>query len=297
MDDQSGEEGQTGESVTQGGGWPHLKRGLPLVVHLLAYGFAFGLLHVTIGIFGLLGPERDVLELVGTLLAAVLVLATYVRNTPTAREVWTNMRRLTFPLLSGFVIAPALMHSVAASVFAEAATCYYGCLFVLGCIFMMRETVVAPLCVVGGGMAFLSAGLVVGSICGFLPFVLNRTDDQFLLSASIMIAFVATTIGTFWIGDDHALRTWWGLRRNYTAKQYQDQLMRKRCEQVAREFNLSERELEVLLLLAQGRRAAQIKDDLFISINTVRVHTRNIYNKLDVHSVKQLTDIVESVVL
>uniref|UniRef100_A0A7C9JPJ5 Helix-turn-helix transcriptional regulator n=2 Tax=Bacteria TaxID=2 RepID=A0A7C9JPJ5_9BACT len=73
--------------------------------------------------------------------------------------------------------------------------------------------------------------------------------------------------------------------------------MRKRCEQVAREFNLSERELEVLLLLAQGRRAAQIKDDLFISINTVRVHTRNIYNKLDVHSVKQLTDIVESVVL
>ena len=297
LNDQSGEEGRAGKSVSQGDNRSRLKRGLPLIVHLLAYGFTFGVLHVTVGIFGLLGPERDALELVGTLLAAGLVLATYVRNASTAREVWTNLRRLAFPLLSGFVIAPALMHSVAATVFAEAATCYYGCLFVLGCVFMMRETVVAPLCVVGGGMVFLSAGLAVGSLCGFLPFILNRTDDQFLLSASIMIAFVATTIGTFWIGDDHALRTWWGLRRNYTAKQYQDQLMRKRCEQVAREFNLSERELEVLLLLAQGRRAAQIKDDLFISINTVRVHTRNIYNKLDVHSVKQLTDIVESVVL
>ena len=81
------------------------------------------------------------------------------------------------------------------------------------------------------------------------------------------------------------------------SQQYQDDLAQRKCQAVAQAYNLSSREYDVLLLLAQGRRASQIKDDLFISINTVRVHTRNIYNKLDVHSVKQLTDLVESVVL
>lgn len=268
-----------------------------LIVHLVSYGFAFGLLHTTVGIFGLLGSARDFMEFFGTTIAAALVLATYLRPVPTAREVWTNLRRLAFPLLTGFVIIPALIHSFLATVFAEAATCYYGCLFVLGCLFMMQQTDIAPSRIAGAGVALLCLGLVVGTVCGFLPYLLQRTDDQLFLSTAIMVAFVATTIGTFWIGDDHALRTWWGLRRKLTPKQYQDDLARRKCQAVAQAYNLSSREYDVLLLLAQGRRASQIKDDLFISINTVRVHTRNIYNKLDVHSVKQLTDLVESVVL
>lgn len=275
----------------------NLSKHWALVLHPLAYGFTFGVLHETVGIFRLMGAGRNYLEFVGAMLAALLVLATYLRPVATAREVWTNLRRLAFPLLTGFVIIPALMNSVAATIFADTATCYYGCLFVLGCTFMAKETDISPLTIVGSGIALLSLGLVLGSLCGFLPYLLNRFQDPLFLSAAIMVAFIATTIGTFWIGDDHALRTWWGLRRKYTAKQYKDQLVRSKCERVARDYNLSDRECEVLLLLAQGRRPVQIKDDLFISINTTRVHIRNIYNKLDVHSVKQLTDLVDGVVL
>jgi LuxR family maltose regulon positive regulatory protein len=47
---------------------------------------------------------------------------------------------------------------------------------------------------------------------------------------------------------------------------------------------LSERELEVLHLMAEGAKYAQIAEQLVISLNTVRHHTRNIYGKLDVHS-------------
>jgi DNA-binding NarL/FixJ family response regulator len=44
---------------------------------------------------------------------------------------------------------------------------------------------------------------------------------------------------------------------------------------------LSERELEVLRLLASGRTNAQVAEDLFISVGTVKSHTGNIYRKLN----------------
>ena len=47
---------------------------------------------------------------------------------------------------------------------------------------------------------------------------------------------------------------------------------------------LSEREKEVLSFLALGKRYKQIADALYISVNTVHFHIKNIYKKLNVHS-------------
>ena len=43
---------------------------------------------------------------------------------------------------------------------------------------------------------------------------------------------------------------------------------------------LTERELEVLGLLASGRTNREIASDLFITVGTVKAHTANIYRKL-----------------
>lgn len=51
--------------------------------------------------------------------------------------------------------------------------------------------------------------------------------------------------------------------------------------------NLSLREKEVLHWLAQGYRYQEIADKLFISLETVRTHIRNIYEKLHAHNRKQ----------
>jgi len=53
------------------------------------------------------------------------------------------------------------------------------------------------------------------------------------------------------------------------------------------DYNLTERELEVLDLLTQGDDHKQIAEKLFLSPFTVRAHLRNIYDKLHVHSKSQ----------
>ncbi len=50
------------------------------------------------------------------------------------------------------------------------------------------------------------------------------------------------------------------------------------------EYGLTERELEILQHLVDGRTKRQIADVLFISFYTVDTHLRNIYAKLHVHS-------------
>jgi LuxR family maltose regulon positive regulatory protein len=47
---------------------------------------------------------------------------------------------------------------------------------------------------------------------------------------------------------------------------------------------LSEREIEVLRLMAEGYKYKEIADRLFVSINTVRHHTRHVYDKLNVNN-------------
>jgi len=50
------------------------------------------------------------------------------------------------------------------------------------------------------------------------------------------------------------------------------------------DFKLSPREKEVITLLAGGNNYQQIADQLYISVDTVRHHIKNIYKKLHVHT-------------
>ncbi len=60
---------------------------------------------------------------------------------------------------------------------------------------------------------------------------------------------------------------------------------------------LSERELEVLRLMAAGLKYKEISDQLFISLNTVRFHVKNIFGKLAVHNRAQATDTAKALAL
>lgn len=67
----------------------------------------------------------------------------------------------------------------------------------------------------------------------------------------------------------------------------------RRCDRLAAQHGLSPREREVLLLLGKGRDVPYIRDELYISRNTVNSHIKNIYRKLGIHSKQELLDLVE----
>jgi DNA-binding NarL/FixJ family response regulator len=55
-------------------------------------------------------------------------------------------------------------------------------------------------------------------------------------------------------------------------------------EKKSNKAQLSKREQEIINMLAQGLRYKEIADKLFLSVETVRTHIRNIYDKLQVNS-------------
>lgn len=68
---------------------------------------------------------------------------------------------------------------------------------------------------------------------------------------------------------------------------------RERCDAVMRQYDLSQREMEVFLCLAKGRNAEYIQQKLFISGNTAKTHIAHIYRKMGINSQQRLIDMVD----
>ena len=69
---------------------------------------------------------------------------------------------------------------------------------------------------------------------------------------------------------------------------------RNACDIIAKRYNLTPREREVLELLAKGRNARFIANALVISDGTSRTHIMHIYQKMYVNSQQQLMNIVDA---
>lgn len=73
--------------------------------------------------------------------------------------------------------------------------------------------------------------------------------------------------------------------------QYRDRVS-KQCALVQQNFRLSNRETEVMELLVRGNTVAHIAEELVVSENTIRTHSKRIYTKLAVHKRQELIDLV-----
>ena len=69
----------------------------------------------------------------------------------------------------------------------------------------------------------------------------------------------------------------------------------KQCLVLKRDYGLSARETEVCELIARGRSVAAIAEELFVSENTVRTHSKHIYTKLDIHSRQELGELLSTI--
>ncbi len=65
------------------------------------------------------------------------------------------------------------------------------------------------------------------------------------------------------------------------------------CREIAAAYGLSRREEEILGHFARGKSYAAIAGELHIGAATVKTHSSNIYQKLDIHSRDELITLVE----
>lgn len=71
-------------------------------------------------------------------------------------------------------------------------------------------------------------------------------------------------------------------------------VLEQKIDELAAAHELTHREKEVLLQISKGMNNQKIADELFVSVNTIKYHIRNIYQKLDV---KRRTEITSKIMI
>jgi len=66
----------------------------------------------------------------------------------------------------------------------------------------------------------------------------------------------------------------------------------RNCQRVGEAHGLTAREIEIMQMICRGRSKGYIAEALFVSENTVRSHSKHLYQKLDVHTKQELIDLV-----
>jgi DNA-binding NarL/FixJ family response regulator len=82
------------------------------------------------------------------------------------------------------------------------------------------------------------------------------------------------------------------IERVSNGKSYFDWISDFKKEQDAKEYRLSEREIQIIKLIIDGKGNSEIAQTIFVSEDTVKTHRKNIFKKLQVHNASELMTFV-----
>lgn len=136
------------------------------------------------------------------------------------------------------------------------------------------------------GLLWLPLGLLVGSLTALAlegPFAVAAVD--FPMMAAVYVVLLAIVILFPALPGN--------LAPDYEEVIEQGGFM-SCCNSVAREYALSARETEVMILLARGKTAKRIAEELVVSPATVHTHVAHIYRKMGINSKEELLDAIET---
>ena len=243
----------------------------------------------------LLGTAPSESEVVACLVAAALAAALLSLD-------FSRRRLVTERSLSPLVPPVTVMAFLLLYLFGEAATwvslCLLAVLFAVystfGLAAMAEHARISRLSLprTFGKARFLDyVGLSLGLACGFAIAQLAAASEMDAVRATAVVAiaygFVASYCHKARFPDTSMEEG------GHSALPEAKGLWKKRCRAVSEECGLSERQYEVLVLVAQGRNAKYIEQALTISLSTAQTHIRNIYRKTGVHSRQELLDLIE----
>lgn len=263
--------------------------------HVAAYGLLFGIMHVETS--SLMGDfyNRNIPYAAGTLIAIGVFYFTFVRNSSSPR-IWPKISSVVFPFTAvSFMLLPYLdsVSTLAPVAFDNASYLYYEVLFCLGCVAVARESALDVAKVLLLGEAAKSGAYLVGAIACHVQLNL-AAHDIFQTPIATVLAFVLLVAATFWVGDAIVAKKLWGMRVELSPKMANVHSIEEKCDRLAKRYKLSPKEREIVSLLEQGNSTEDVTNMLYISIYTTRTHIRNIYAKLDVHSRKELSELLNA---
>lgn len=130
----------------------------------------------------------------------------------------------------------------------------------------------------------------------FVEGYMATSDIPFLssgipLNIGVILLMVVCTVILL---SENELSSRWGVTflgssdKEYDAAVAAKQNTVQRCREIAKEYKLSQREEEVLLLLAQKKPVSAIEKELVIANGTAKTHIKRIYKKMDIHSRDEL---------
>ena len=108
--------------------------------------------------------------------------------------------------------------------------------------------------------------------------------------AVLVLLFASTVLAVAMMSDIMSEKIWAASleKASRLLEQRNDEVFRA----IAASYHLTNQELQVLKLMAEGRTKAAIAKELVVAESTIRFHAKNLYRKLDIHSLSELSDLI-----
>lgn len=259
-----------------------------LLIACLAVSFAFGCARTIRTVTDVMADQPLVYLAVAVVFVVVLALS---RAGVGGSELAVRVYRLCFPVLILSYLALPFLSQWAAAVDVCAlmsASYLFEMLVWLVCPFVVVERGLASLQLFGWGAAAFHVGSFAGLLFG--DWAQGRFGaDALATPLCIGIAGVLVVV-TCYVFREQGVSDLFLPARDVPPEAAPDQVHANCCE-LAEEFGLTSRERQVLELLARGRSAPYIEQELGVSASTAKTHVRHIYDKLGVHNKQELLDL------
>ena len=207
------------------------------------------------------------------------------------------------------IVLPLVATSIVFLYYFEGASwlTYYGVSYIT---FMILDVYVWVLLCTVNGTSKVSYPWVVCLSAGFLfmgrfatslvnNFALTTTENLSIKNAGepIVVLFMLTLVLVLLIAAS-AFKSFFGGRKQPITQLANDDFSPaiKRAQIASNKYELTKREEEILVLLLEGRTYKGMSDLLFISINTIKTHSKNMYNKMGVHSKQELLELLDKLI-
>lgn len=143
-------------------------------------------------------------------------------------------------------------------------------------------------------LASNQAGLITGDFFKDAAFAFPEASG--ILSTVLFIALILAA--TLFFMSEKQISSSWGVVLKQPMSQDRSLALEKsrlgvRCHELSQANDLTGREEEVLLLLFQQKKLSEMAEELCIEKSTIKTHVKHIYQKLGVHSRKDVLALVE----